>query len=71
MGKTVLPRLPEYAARRSGLLRCGTGGLIEGMEMDMPIVYDWEYISAESRTGIRAKPMSRLPAVTSASAAPA
>ena len=25
--------------------------LIDGWEMDMPIVYDWEYISAESRTG--------------------
>ena len=25
--------------------------LIQGMEMDMPIVYDWEYISDESRTG--------------------
>jgi len=25
--------------------------LIDGWEMDMPIVYDWEYISADSRTG--------------------
>ena len=24
--------------------------LIEGMEMDMPIVYDWEYVDEESRT---------------------
>ena len=25
--------------------------LIEGWQVDMPVVYDWEYISADSRTG--------------------
>lgn len=25
--------------------------LIEGWQLDMPVVYDWEYISADSRTG--------------------
>ena len=25
--------------------------LIDGWQLDMPVVYDWEYISAESRTG--------------------
>lgn len=38
---------PEEAVEEAGFAM----DIISGWELDMPLVYDWEYISAESRTG--------------------
>lgn len=39
---------PEEAAQEA--ITCV--GILKGMELDLPVVFDWEYVSAEARTGI-------------------